>query len=103
MNKEVAVKRWLKRHGWYVPKHGTQGAEDIIAIDGSRKWYIQVKYTRKYSATVSSVLSSYSSEFGRLRAKATRNNAVPIFAVVIQGYVWFVSIRSFSILAKGPL
>ena len=103
MNKELAVKRWLKRHGWEVPPHGTIGAEDIIAKDGSKIWYIQVKYTRKYSATVDSVLKDHSSEFGRLKAKATNHKAVPVYAVVIQNYVWFVSIRSFICLAKGPL
>ena len=103
LNKELEVKRWLRRHGWEVPPHGTVGAEDIIAKDGSKIWYIQVKYTRKYSATVDSVLSAYSSEFRRLKAKATKHNAVPVYAVVIQDYVWFVSIKSFKHLAKGPL
>lgn len=103
INKEIAVKRWLKRHGWDVPRHGTIGAEDIIARNSSRVWYIQVKYTRKTSYDYEEIYESYASEFGRLKSKATRNNAVPVFAIVIQKYVWFISIRSNTLLAKGQL
>lgn len=103
INKETSVKRWLKKHGWYVPKHGTIGAEDIIAKKGSRVWYIQVKYTRKMNANYKDLYKSYTSTFKRLKSKATKNNVVPVFAIVIRKYVWFISIRSDELLAKGQL
>ena len=103
INKETAVKRWLKRHGWDVPRHGTIGAEDIIARKNSRVWYIQVKYTRKVSSSYREVYQSHTSEFRRLKIKATKNSAVPVFAIVIQKYVWFISVRSNILLAKGQL
>ena len=64
--------------------------------------YIKDTRLRKL-ANYKDLYKFYASTFKRLKSRATKNNVVPVFAIVIRKYVWFISIRSDELLAKGQL
>ncbi len=91
--KEEAVGKFLISKGWKVwISLGSSGAYDLFAIKGSRKWFIQVKATRKISIT-STRLSPEQER--RLKISATKGGGVPVLALVAQNTVAFYSVRNY--------
>jgi len=88
--KEKAVAQKLRRAGASVTlSKGSKGAEDMIAIFKSKKWIVQSKATRKGIPNRPS-----SGDVGRLKQKATKNNATPVIAEVSgDGSIKFKSVR----------
>ena len=68
---------------------GNKGAEDMVAQFSTKKWLIQCKATRSGQPQMHSTR-----ELGRLKQKATKNNATPVIALVSGNDVEFVSARS---------
>lgn len=98
-NKEKAVVSWLERHGFEIFYEGGRGPADIIASDGGRRWYIQVKYTRKMEMDS----SRFSSELRPLIRMAEKKYATAVLCYVVQGTVWFVSAKTGETLQRGFL
>ncbi len=98
-NKEKAVVSWLERHGFKIIYKGGRGPADIIATDGSRRWYIQVKYTRKTKMDP----SRFSKERKSLITMADQKHATAVLCYVVQSTIWFVSAKTDETLQRGFL
>ena len=97
--KEKAVVDWLERHGWVIIYEGGRGPADIIAKNGSTKWLIQVKYTRKTQMDS----SRFSKERVSLIKLAEDSRGTAILCYVVQDRVWFVSAKTDKTLKRGYL
>ncbi len=97
--KEKAVVKWLERHGFKISYDGGKGPADIIASDGGRRWYIQVKYTRKMEMDS----SRFSNDLGPLIGMAEKKYATAVLCYVVQSTVWFVSAKTGETLLRGFL
>uniref|UniRef100_A0A6C0ECL7 PD(D/E)XK endonuclease domain-containing protein n=1 Tax=viral metagenome TaxID=1070528 RepID=A0A6C0ECL7_9ZZZZ len=77
---ENSVASTYKSNGWSVKQSpGSRGAADLTCTKGATTHYVQVK-----SSGVSKPYIS-SSEVGRLKSTATRNNATSVIATVQNG------------------
>ncbi len=97
--KEKAVVSWLERHGFEISYEGGRGPADIIATDGSRRWYIQVKYTRKTKMDS----SRFSKERESLIKMADQKHGTAVLCYVVQSTIWFVSAKTNETLQRGFL
>jgi Holliday junction resolvase len=78
---ENNVAKTYRSNGWSVQQSaGSRGAADLKCTNGSTTHYVQVKSS---STNASPYISS--SELGRLKSTATRNNATSVVAKVHNG------------------
>jgi len=78
---EKSVASTYSSHGWSVKQSpGSRGAADLTCSKGSVTHYVQVK-----SSTTSAKPYISSSEAGRLKSTATRNDATSVVAKVHHG------------------
>ncbi|HYF94438.1 MAG TPA: hypothetical protein VD969_19640 [Symbiobacteriaceae bacterium] len=75
---EARIKAILEGFGWTVNynKPNSEGASDLIAVKGQKKWYVQVKAAR--AATAPTVADA---DKTRIVKSASGNNAVPVIAL----------------------
>ena len=97
--KEKGVVSWLEKKGWKIVYEGGRGPADIIAANGSTKWFIQVKYTRSHGMD----LSRFSKELEPLIQMAEKNHGTAVLCIVIQRSIWFCSAKTFMTLKRGFL
>ncbi|MGC8651509.1 MAG: hypothetical protein ACP5RX_02775 [Minisyncoccia bacterium] len=97
--KQEKVVEWLKNKGWEIIYDGGRGPADIIARLEGKKWFIQVKYTRKSEMDE----SRFSKEKEDLIKMADENSGTAIFCYVIQKSIWFDSAKTGKTLKRGRL
>ena len=89
-NKEKKVAKILKSKGFNTNlSPGSRGPSDIKAINGSRKWCVQVKSSRNVGDP-----HIIKEELRRLKIQATLSKGVPVIAEVNRGRVKFISART---------
>ncbi len=94
--KEKAVANWLKRHGFEILYEGGRGPADIIARNRSRKWAIQVKYTRSYD-----IDSTRFWEKDALIKLAKKEKGTAVLCSVVRTSVWFRSAKTYETLVRA--
>ncbi len=97
--KEKEVVGWLERHGFDIHYQGGRGPADIIAINGGKRWYIQVKYTRSTEMG----FDRFRKEMNPLILMADKGRGTAVLCFVVQNSLWFVSAKTGRTLTRGRI
>ena len=98
-NKEKAVVRWLEWHGFDILYDGGRGPADIIARNGGRYWFVQVKYTRSREMG----MERFDKEKLPLIRMANKHGGTAVLCFVVLNSVWFDSAKTEENLMRGRL
>jgi Holliday junction resolvase len=99
--KELQVGEFLEHKGYAWGRAiGSRGPADLVAKKGRQNLVIQVKSTRDRSISYTRLTPD---EEAKLLGYTDGNKAVPILALVIRNYVWFLSVPDGEEILKGKL